>query len=306
VVVDFHVHIAIKSQGMWTPGVWELIREYYPDKYEDIQKYEDDPCLFKEYLKSQGIDRCVLLAEDSNQTGLVPNDYIIEYSSECPEFYIPFLALNPNKTGSFEKDQERFVRSVSFCCEQLEWLAGRGFKGIKDYGSYNHIPYGSELMFPFYGKAAELGLPVLFHTGESRFDSQRSKAFSNPEGLGVLARNLPDLTIIIGHCGSGKYFEVAFELAREFPNVFLEFSGVPPAYVKTHFIDRGLDLNSIPDKLLFGSDYPALPNGPDGIRKNVEKYRELAENGVLTEESSSGLLGTNAVRILGLDSRQTG
>jgi len=292
--------MAIRNQGMWTPGVWELIREHYPDKYEDIEQYEEDPALFKKYLESQGIDKCVLLAEDSNQTGLVPNDYILEYSSECPEFYIPFLALNPNKTGSYGKNQQRFVRSVSFCCEQLEWLADRGFRGVKDYGSYNLFPYGSELMYPFYEKAAELKLPVLFHTGESRFDSRKSKKFSNPEGLGALAKSIPDLVIIIGHCGSGKYFESAFGLTREFQNVYLEFSGVPPDFIRSHFIDRGLDLNLIPDKLVFGSDYPALPNGPDGIRKNVEKYQKLSENGVLTEQSLRGLLGSNAGRILDL------
>jgi len=302
VIFDFHVHIAIKDQGMWTPEVWELVREHYPDKYEQIQCYEEDPLLFKGYLESQGIDRCVLLAEDSNQTGLVPNDYILEYSSVCPEFFIPFLALNPNKTGSFEKDRERFKRSVSFCCEQLEWLVDRGFRGIKDYGSYNHIPYGSELMYPFYEKAAELKLPVLFHTGESRFDSDKSRMFSNPEGLGVLAEHFPDLVIVIGHCGSGKYFEVAFNLSRDYPNVFLEFSGVPPGFAQSHFIDRGLDLNLIPDKLVFGSDYPALPNGLDGIRKNIERYRQLAERGVLSRDSLRGLLGANAARILAVTS----
>jgi predicted TIM-barrel fold metal-dependent hydrolase len=299
--IDFHVHTAIEDQGMWTPQVWKLLREHYPDKCEDIERYGRDPRRFREYLESQGVHACVLLAEDSNQTGLVPNDYILEFSQEYPDFFIPFMALNPNKTGAFRNDRDRFRRNVSFCCEQLEWLAERGFKGMKDYGSYNLIPFGSELMFPLYEKATELALPVLFHTGESMFDSEESRAFANPEGLAILAGRFPDLAIVIGHCGSGKYARTAFAIARDYPNVFLEFSGIPPHLLEKLFFDQGLDLNLIPEKLIFGSDYPALPNGPEGIRKNIEAYRRLAANKVLSDRALEGLLGANARRLLHLD-----
>jgi hypothetical protein len=297
-VIDFHVHVAVESQGMWTPRVWQLVREHYPDKYEDILRFGQDPLLFRQYLESQGVGQCVLLAEDSNQTGLVPNDYILEHSRACPDFFVPFLALNPNKTESFETSPARFTENISFCTRHLEWLAGQGFRGVKDYGSYNHIPYGAEAMFPFYEKAGELGLPVLFHTGESMFDSERSRPFGDPKGLAVLAEKFPHLTIVIGHCGSGKYLPAAYRLARDYGNVFLEFSGIPPHLLERLFFDRGLDLNLIPEKLIFGSDYPALPNGPDGIRKNIETYRGLAAKGVLSERSIEGLLWANARRLL--------
>jgi len=298
VIIDFHVHMAVESQGMWTPHVWRLLREYYPDECGDIHRYEREPALFRDHLEVRGIRKCVLLAEDSNETGLVPNDYILEYSAEEPDFFIPFCAINPNKTESFQKNPSRFNKNVSMCCEQLEWLAAKGCKGVKDYGSYNHIPFGTELMFSFYEKAVELRLPVLFHTGVSIFDSEKSKPFADPEGLGILADHFPDLDIIIGHCGSGMYFKTAYTLARKYPNIYLEFSGVPPHLVQQHFLDSGLDLNRIPGKLIFGSDYPALPDGLDGIRNNIESYRKLAAEGLLTRDSLAGLLGSNAERIL--------
>jgi predicted TIM-barrel fold metal-dependent hydrolase len=301
-VIDFHVHAAVEEQGMWTPDVWDLIRTHYPDNYRDIKRFGEDPIGFRDHLRSQGVDLCVLLAEDSNRTGLVPNDYILEFAGACPDFFIPFMALNPNKTECFEKEPGRFRDNVRFCRDQMEWLAGRGFRGVKDYGSYNYIPFGSGDMLPFYETAARLGLPVLFHTGESMFDSSRSRAFSNPAGLGTLAEAVPDLSIVVGHCGSGAYFAVAYELAKRFPNVYIEFSGVPPSRVRTRFFDRRLDLNEIPHKLIFGSDYPALPNGPDGIRKNVEAYRALSECDTLSPESCRGLLGENARRLLGIRS----
>ena len=141
-------------------------------------------------------------------------------------------------------------------------------------------------------------MPVLFHTGESLFDSERSKPFANPQGLEILAKEFPSLKIIIGHCGGGKYFDVAYRLGTTYPNIYLEFSGVPPHLVKKYFFDRGLDLNHIPHKLIFGSDYPALPNGLDGIRKNIETYQHLASEGMLTREALDGLLGVNAEKVL--------
>jgi predicted TIM-barrel fold metal-dependent hydrolase len=155
-------------------------------------------------------------------------------------------------------------------------------------------------MLPLYETAVRLELPVLFHTGESMFDSEHSRMFANPAGLGTLAERLPELNIIIGHCGSGTYFPVAYRLAERFPNVFLEFSGVPPSRVRSRFFDRELDLNLIPDKLIFGSDYPALPNGPDGIGKNIGAYHTLVEEGTLTSESCHGLLGENARSLLSI------
>ncbi len=283
---------------MWTPEVWDLIRAHYPDNYRDIRRFGEDPPGFRDHLRSQGVESCVLLAEDSNRTGLVPNDYILEFARACPEFFIPFMALNPNKTESVGKDPGRFADSVRFCCEQMEWLAEKGFRGIKDYGSYNYIPFGSGAMLPFYRTAVGLGLPVLFHTGVSMFDSERSRALGNPAGLGVLAEAVPELTIVVGHCGSGAYFPVAYELAKRYPNVYIEFSGVPPARVEHHFFEQGLDLNLIPEKLVFGSDYPALPNGSHGIGKNIRTYRELSRNGKLSRESCRGLLGENACRLL--------
>jgi len=297
-IIDLHVHMAIEGQRMWTPRVWDLLYEQYPERSGDIRRYETDPGRFRKDLQSVGIDRVVLLAEDSIETGLVPNDYILEYSRDDSDFYVPFLALNPNRTGSFRDRPSRFEENVRLCCDRLEQLAEQGFRGIKDYGSYNHLPFGAEAMLPFYEKGVELNLPILFHTGVSMFDSETSVAFASPEGLGELASTFPDLTIIIGHGGGRDHFGTAYGLAKRHANVYLEVSGIPPHRVPHHFFERGFDLNRIPEKLVFGSDYPALPNGLEGIGKNIESYRALGKSGILSTESLEGLLGANAHRIL--------
>jgi len=290
--------MAIRSQGMWTPRVWQLLQRHYPGIDEEIVRYEGDPGLFMKDLRSLGIDKCVLLAEDSNETGIVPNDYILEYSREHPDFFVPFLALNPNRINSFRGNPAHFSDNVLFCRDRLEGIAETGFRGIKDYGSYNHVPFGTDAMLPFYERASEQGLPVLFHTGVSMFDSERSRVFADPGGLGALAAAIPDLRIIIGHCGGGAFFGRAYELALSHPNIYLEFSGVPPHLLEEHFFEKGLDLNLIPGKIIFGSDYPALPNGLSGIGKNIETYEKMGESGLLTEETVRGLLGLNAMGIL--------
>lgn len=50
------------------------------------------------------------------------------------------------------------------------------------------------------------------------------------------------------------------------------------------------------DKVIFGSDWPGMPY----IKRNIEIIRDLP----LNQETKEKILGGNAARILGLDSRR--
>jgi len=299
--IDFHIHIAIEEHGMWTPRTWSLIREKYPEMYRDMKSYMTEPDAFVSFLKGQSLSGAVILAEDTVATGLVPNDYVFEFCRDHPSFLFPFMTFNPNRTGAFEKDREKFKRNVLLIAERVMFWQAKGFRGIKDLSSYNRVPFDTELMFPVWEAACRLKLPVLFHTGESEFDSPDSRGFGDPSGLAVVAENFPELTIIIAHCGSKKYFRTAYELAKRYPNVQLELSGIPPRSLGRHFCSQGMSLDDLSEKILFGTDYPAFPGGSDGIRKNVEAMRKIAESGIIKEDTAQKILYENAARILKID-----
>jgi predicted TIM-barrel fold metal-dependent hydrolase len=300
--IDFHIHIAIEEHGMWTPRVWEILHARFPETSTDMKSTMQDPARFVSYLRGQGLSGAVILAEDTVTTGLVPNEYVWEFCRRYPSFLFPFMTFNPNRMGAFQRgDEGELKENVAFSIEQMELWHRKGFRGIKEYPSYNCMPFDTELMFPFWEKAERLGLPVLFHTGVSQFDREESKAFGDPSGLSRVAESFPGLAVIIAHCGSKPYFRSAYALAKKYPNVCLELSGIPPHRLDTHFCSRGMDLDALSEKILFGTDYPAFPGGVDGIRRNIEAMRGNARSGVLQARTVERILGENARRILKLD-----
>jgi predicted TIM-barrel fold metal-dependent hydrolase len=64
-------------------------------------------------------------------------------------------------------------------------------------------------------------------------------------------------------------------LARRFPHVWLEVSGVPPARLLEYFPHLARDAK----KVLFGTDWPGP--GVKDIRRNLEEFRALGLPGDL-------------------------
>ena len=68
----------------------------------------------------------------------------------------------------------------------------------------------------------------------------------------------------------------------------MEITGLPPLKLPAYF--PNLERNA--DKIIFGSDWPALTN----IKGNIAAIRSLS----LSEESKAKILGGNAARLLRL------
>ena len=79
--------------------------------------------------------------------------------------------------------------------EELERAKALGIRGLKVHPDFQKVPIDEPCGVPVYRKAAELGLPVLFHMGDNRYD------YSTPERLLNLLRQVPDLHVIAAHFG---------------------------------------------------------------------------------------------------------
>ncbi|HXQ79046.1 MAG TPA: amidohydrolase family protein, partial [Thermoplasmata archaeon] len=111
-------------------------------------------------------------------------------------------------------------------------------------------------------------LPVIFHTGTSIFPRARNR-FADPLFLDDVAVDFPELTIVLAHGGRPVWTETAVMLARRFPNVWLEVSGMPPARLLDYFPQ----LPRMVEKVLFGSDWPGP--GVRDIGANLTAFRAL-------------------------------
>jgi predicted TIM-barrel fold metal-dependent hydrolase len=272
-VIDFHIHIGNKDD--WLPWVHEYQNKVFPELYE---RFEDimNPEGLNNFLKSQGIYKAVILAENSPiTTGVVSNEYVSDFC-KGNDIFIPFASVNPRTD---EQPAQKLGNLV------LE----RNFKGLKLYPTYQHFYPNDNTLYPLYSKAVELNIPVMFHTGSSVFKGSRLK-FGDPVHLDDVAVDFPDLKIIMAHSGRGYWYEAAFFLAELHKNIYMEVSGLPPKKLLNYF--PNLEKNA--DKILFGSDWPGIRS----IKENIDAIRSLP----LKTSTIDKILGLNAQKLLGLNS----
>ena len=162
-----------------------------------------------------------------------------------------------------------------------------GCRGLKLYPTYQHFYVNDPLLYPLYAEAQRLGTPIMVHTGSSVFRGARLK-YGDPLYLDDVVVDFPELTVIMAHSGRGFWYDAAFFLAQLHANLYMEISGLPPRKLPTYF--PNLERNA--DKIIFGSDWPALTD----IKGNISAVRRLP----LREDTKAKILGGTAARVLGL------
>lgn len=190
-------------------------------------------------------------------------------SQECqlhPEF-IGFGTLH-----AFMEDPE----------EEIERIISLGLKGIKIHPDTQLFDLDEPKMMPIYQRLEALGLPVLFHTGDYRYD------YSHPRRLVHVMDKCPDLTCIAAHFGGWSIFDQGLEHLKD-QSCYLDISSSMTILGK----HRSRELIEIygPDRMLFGSDFPMW-------RPEVEldKYMQLG----FSPEINEKILHGNAAKILNL------
>lgn len=270
--IDFHVHLG--TYAYHHPWVTDWMRLAHPDDYEGFLQRYRDPGAFEELLAAERVDYACILAEMSHiTTGLCTNEQVAEFCRGRDRL-IPFCDLNPYFHTDLNAELRRKVES-------------EGFRGVKLYPTYQHYYLNDPRIYPLYQAAQELGIPVLIHTGSSVFKGARIK-FGDPLHLDDVANDFPELNLVMAHSGRGFWFDRAFFLSKLHRNLYMEISGLPPSKLLTYFPELGRNT----DKVIFGSDWPGMPN----IAANMEKVAGLG----FPPEAVARILGGNAARLLGL------
>lgn len=270
--IDFHVHMAVYT--FHQPWVTEWMKESHPVGYEEyIQRY-NDPGAFEELLTVEGVDYACVVAELSYiSTGLCSNEQVREFCKGRPRL-IPFCDISPNIYTNLGEELRRKVED-------------EGFRGLKLYPTYQHFYLNDQRMYPLYQAAQELNIPVLIHTGSSVFKGTRLK-YGDPLDLDDVARDFPELKLVMAHSGRGVWYDHAYFMAKLHSNIYMELAGLPPKKLMSYFPE----LARITNKVIFGSDWPGMP----WIKRNMEAITKLP----LGAEGIENILGGNAAKLLGL------
>jgi uncharacterized protein len=276
-VTDCHVHIN---------PIWEMRPEARAlvghgassERLERMVHHADE---FLAYLDACGVDRAVLVnyvAPDVIGYTEKANEFVADYSKADPERLIAIGSVLPTA-----KDPGQRVHAL---VQEL------GIRGLKLHPPHQlFAPNGylhGELpgLRDIYAACQEERVPVIVHTGTSVFPGARNR-FGQPMLVEDVAVDFPELTIVLAHGGRPLWMNEAMFLARRFPNVYLELSGIPPGRLLAWFPE----LARLGEKLLFGSDWPGP--GVKDIRANLEAYRALA----LPPEVIEASLTTNPERV---------
>jgi predicted TIM-barrel fold metal-dependent hydrolase len=169
-----------------------------------------------------------------------------------------------------------------------------GVRGFKFHPTVQNFDPSSHDFWPLWETLQELGLPLVFHTGQTGIGAGLPGGYglrlglSNPILLDVVAAQFPELQIVMAH-PSVPWQEEAIAVATHKANTWIDLSGWSPKYFPENLVRQANAL--LQDKVLFGSDFPLL---------SPERWMADFESLSLREEVRPKILKENAVRLLNL------
>jgi len=159
------------------------------------------------------------------------------------EFIKKELELHKEMIGFITLHQDLTEEEVEF---EISWAIENGFKGIKLHPDFQKFYIDGENAQKFY-RLAENRLPILFHTGDNRYD------FSKPERLVKMAKKYPNVNFIGAHFGGYRCWEDS-HLYKGLSNVYFDtcssLSFITSQKAKEIIDELGAD------KFFFATDFP--------------------------------------------------
>lgn len=162
-------------------------------------------------------------------------------------------------------------------------LRALGLKGIKLHPDIQGFCLDDPRCMKMYELCEQEGIPVLLHTGDSRYD------YSNPNRFLPVMRQFRGLTFIGAHLGGWSLWENACDDLGEEPNLMVDCSS-SLSYIP---LDRAKEIirRYGAHRVLFGTDFP--------LHSPTNEMRLFEALG-LTEEEKKAILSTNVKRLLNI------
>jgi len=274
-LIDAHVHAArlptLKlSLEEWTGhfrgGVADLLELY-------VEEGVVIPARFDEYVANEGVDVAILFSEYSpKSTGI-----------QAVEDMVPILEHNPDRFKLMANLNPHLHYPL---VEELKRQMGFGAVGLKLHPVHGSFPPNERMLYPAYSFCEAEGFPIVFHCGTSVFPGSTNR-YADPALIEDVARDFPDLTIVLAHGGRGWWYDAAAFMALMRPNVWIEISGLPPQKLPDYYAKY--DLERLARKMIFGTDWPGSP----GMGKNARALFDLG----FERETIERILHQNARRV---------
>ena len=298
-IIDAHCHIW--EEKLMSPDMRNIIgavAQRFKPQYPDQLINGTIDRLIGE-MDEAGIDKTILLALDAGLAFQSPlsardyNDYVAEIAKRFPDRIVGFAGIDPRR------GKEAVV--------ELERCADIGLRGLKLWTLTGFYP-DDEQYYPLYERAAELGLPIVVHTGTGPPGTYLK--YCRPIYVDKVAVDFPQIQFIMAHLGM-PWVDEAVAIVIKNENVFVDISQWQ-VFAKTPFVlcqaltQLKMGCGGM-HKVLFGSDWPLLTpllSHADWVTaiRDLTLPPPLQMMGAkdFTDKDKRQLLGENAVAILGL------
>jgi len=246
--IDVHVHVEQDAHGHFSldQELLDASAKYFKSGEDRAPKL----AAIAERYRSLNMAAVVFTVDAATATGhpALSSEEIAREAKEFADVIIAFGSVDP-RTGTRALDQARSL------VEEF------GVRGFKFHPSLQDFRPNDEAFYPLYGVLEELGVPVIFHTGQTGIGANLpggrgiKLALSDPLLLDGVAADFPGLSMVLAHAGM-PWYENAMAMATHKSNVFIDLSGWSPKYLPAPLIRAAGSYLS--HKVLFGSDFPVI------------------------------------------------
>ena len=278
-IIDFHTHV------------------FSPRIINNRSRYIDtDPCFAILYssknarlvtadelvtsMDESGIDMSVItnIGWSTHELCVETNDYILESIARYPKRLIGFGSVQP--------------RALEPALQEIERCARGGMKGIGELRpDTQFLDLADEnIMIPFMGMLQRHNMILLTHASEPVGHDYPGKGSVTPEILYPFINRYPEMPIVCAHWGGGlPFYALMPEVKKTLTNVYFDTAASPFLY-RPQIYSQLVPLVGA-DHILFGSDYPLMPQTRVISEINALDLPPSTKNMILSE---------NARRILGI------
>lgn len=288
--IDCHVHligISPESGGYASGRMRRSVPFQYLLRKQGLHKLKDPVLQDAKYaenlaaqIRASEIDQCVLLAFDQiySRAGAplseasylyIPNDYVRKVAAQYADCFLYGASVHPYRPDGLET---------------LEKVRSEGARLIKLLPNSQGFDPADPRLKRYYRKAADLGLPLLFHCGYEHTIPAIDQQYGFPERL--LPALEEGVTVVIAHGGSSGRFHLketfgdTLRLLDKYDNCYADNSAMTnfwrsgymlSLFNDTHIHEKfGVCAGNIQQKFLHGSDYP-IPITPLAFWGRISK-----------------------------------
>lgn len=260
-IIDCHCHVypeKIAERAVENIGAFYDIEMTFDGKYSTLKKS----------MEENGVKHAIIfsVATTPHQVHSI-NCFIADTVKNSKGLLTGLGTLHPDS-----EDKERDV----------EEIIALGLKGVKLHPDFQKFRIDSPECEKIYSLCAGR-LPVLFHTGDSRYD------FSNPESVVPVLEKYKNLTVIGAHFGGWSCWQKAAELLHGYENFFVDCSSTFH-WLSVDEVEELIGIYSA-DKVLFGTDFPMWSH-----EKELESFMRLN----ISDSDKKKILFDNAAKVFSL------